>query len=152
MADPCSSWISTCTSAFPCYAGFCRGSRYYVRALQHPRPALAIVADMVGDRNLDIYEEVNSLNAARNIVERLWAGAAHVDAPGFIATPRHNVYDDHAPFLEAGIPAVDVIDFDYPAWHTTADRVDRVSAASLGQVGRTLLWYVYTSEWGEAGG
>ena len=127
--------------------GFCRGSRHYVRVLEHPRPQLAIVADMVGDKDLELHYEQNSHNAARNIVERLWSGAAKVNAPAFKPDLRHNVYDDHAPFLEAGIPAVDIIDFDYPAWHTTGDDLTQVSAGSLGQVGRTLLWYVYTSEW-----
>ena len=124
---------------------YCRGSRHYVRELVHPKPALAIVADMVGDRDLALYQEENSLTAARNIVERIWSLAEQSRAPAFIASPRHNVYDDHARFIDAGIPAVDIIDFDYPAWHTVADRTDRVSAASLGQVGRTLLRYVYTS-------
>jgi glutaminyl-peptide cyclotransferase len=128
-------------------AGFCRGSRYYVSRLEHPRPLVAIVADMVGDADLDLYYEQNSHNAARNIVERLWSGAAKVGAKAFVPELRHNVYDDHAPFLEAGIPAVDIIDFDYPAWHTTEDDLTKVAPGSLGQVGRTLLWYVYTSEW-----
>ena len=127
--------------------GFCRGSRHYVRQLVHPRPQLAIVADMVGDKDLAIYYEQNSHNAARNIVERLWHGAGKVNAPAFKAELRHNVYDDHAPFLESGIPGVDIIDFDYPVWHTTKDDLSQVSAGSLGQVGRVLLWYVYTSEW-----
>jgi Zn-dependent M28 family amino/carboxypeptidase len=126
--------------------GFCRGSRYYVRVLEHPQPALAIVLDMVGDKDLNLYYEANSRQAARNLVERLWAGAAQVNAPAFIAEERHNVYDDHAPFLEAGIPGIDVIDFDYKAWHTTGDDVTQVAAGSLGQVGRTMLKYVYSSE------
>jgi len=46
--------------------------------------------------------------------------------------------DDHTPFLERGIPAVDIIDFDYPYWHTTADTLDKVSAESLVRVGRVL--------------
>jgi Zn-dependent M28 family amino/carboxypeptidase len=46
--------------------------------------------------------------------------------------------DDHTPFVEAGIPAVDIIDFDYPYWHTTADTADKVSADSLQIVGDTL--------------
>ena len=49
---------------------------------------------------------------------------------------------------DLGIPGIDVIDFDYKAWHTTGDDVSQVSATSLGQVGRTVLRYVYTSEWG----
>ncbi len=50
--------------------------------------------------------------------------------------------DDHSPFLEAGIPAVDIIDFDYPYWHTTGDTVDKVSAESLQAVGRTLQEWI----------
>jgi glutaminyl-peptide cyclotransferase len=132
--------------------GFCRGSRAYVKALEHPLPALAIVLDMVGDKDLNLYYEANSYQAARNLVERLWAGAKRVNAPGFIPEVRHDVYDDHAPFLEAAIPGIDVIDFDYVAWHTSEDDVSHVSANSLGQVGRTVLQYVYTSEWEGAGG
>jgi Zn-dependent M28 family amino/carboxypeptidase len=49
------------------------------------------------------------------------------------------VYDDHIPFLNAGIPAIDLIDFDYPSWHTTHDTVDKCSAESLSGVGKVLL-------------
>ncbi len=128
-------------------ADFCRGSRHYVRVLQHPRPSLVVVLDMIGDADLDIYYEQNSYNVAPNIVERIWQGAEKVGATAFHPEPRHNVYDDHAPFIEAGIPGINLIDFDYPAWHTTSDSLVRVSANSLGQVGRTVLWYVYGSEW-----
>ncbi len=128
--------------------GFCRGSRHYVRQLVHPRPILALVADLVGDKDLELHYEQNSFNAAPNIVERLWSGAAKVNAPAFIKGVRHNVYDDHAPFLEAGIPAVNVIDFDYPAWHTAGDDLTQVAPGSLGQVGRTFLWYLYANDWG----
>jgi Zn-dependent M28 family amino/carboxypeptidase len=51
----------------------------------------------------------------------------------------YSMLDDHTPFLQAGIPAVDVIDFDYPYWHTTEDTLDKVSAESLQIVGDTLL-------------
>jgi glutaminyl-peptide cyclotransferase len=46
--------------------------------------------------------------------------------------------DDHTPFLQAGIPAVDIIDFDYPYWHTRADTQDKVSSASLSMIGKTM--------------
>jgi Zn-dependent M28 family amino/carboxypeptidase len=52
--------------------------------------------------------------------------------------------DDHIPFLEAGIPAADLIDFDYPYWHTVEDTPDKVSAQSLKAVGETLLAWVNT--------
>ena len=50
--------------------------------------------------------------------------------------------DDHTPFLQVGIPAVDIIDFDYPYWHTTEDTADKVSAESLEAVGETLLKWI----------
>ena len=49
------------------------------------------------------------------------------------------VEDDHVPFLEAGVPAVDIIDLDYPAWHTADDTLDNVSARSLQTVGDVLM-------------
>ena len=52
--------------------------------------------------------------------------------------------DDHTPFLQAGIPAIDMIDFDYPYYHTTQDLPDKVSAASLKTVGDTLLKWMIT--------
>jgi hypothetical protein len=48
------------------------------------------------------------------------------------------MYDDHIPFVQMGIPAIDIIDFDYPYWHTTKDTLDKVSAESLEAVGKTL--------------
>ena len=49
--------------------------------------------------------------------------------------------DDHVPFLQRGIPAVDIIDFDYPYWHTVDDTLDKVSAEKLEEVGRVLqVW------------
>ena len=50
--------------------------------------------------------------------------------------------DDHIPFKEAGIPAVDIIDFDYPYWHTTQDTVDKLSPDSLERVGRVLEYWL----------
>lgn len=127
------------------------GSRHLAQKLAAngtaPRIKGFFLLDMIGDKDLGVYYEQNSYNVARNIVERIWQGAAKVGATGFHAEPRHNVYDDHAPFIEAAIPGIDLIDFDYVAWHTTADSLDQVSATSLGQVGRTVLWYVYGSEW-----
>jgi hypothetical protein len=55
-----------------------------------------------------------------------------------VATPT-TIEDDHLPFLAAGIPSVDIIDLDYPAWHTQDDTLDAVSARSLQVVGDTVL-------------
>jgi glutaminyl-peptide cyclotransferase len=123
-----------------------RGSQAYVAALGGSVPLHAVIVDMVGRRGLRLYQEVNSRDAAANLVDRLWAGARKVGAPAFIPEVRHNVLDDHVPFLRAGIPAVDVIDLDDPNWHTAQDTPAGCDPGSLGQVGRTLLWHVYTLE------
>ena len=73
------------------------------------------------------------------------AGARATGARGFRDQPRYRVTDDHVPLLEAGVPAVDIIDFDYPAWHTDRDRMDQVSAESLAEVARVAAWLVYAS-------
>ena len=64
------------------------------------------------------------------------AGAAFPPGPG------PGLLDDHTPFLEAGIPSIDLIDFDYPPWHTRADTLDKVSARSHDLAGETLVRFV----------
>jgi Zn-dependent M28 family amino/carboxypeptidase len=111
------------------------GSRAFVETLKS-KPDAAIVIDMIGDADLNIYLE-NYSNG--NLRAEIWAQAASLDFKQFISMPKYSMLDDHTPFLEAGIPAVDIIDFDYPYWHTTADTVDKVSVESLHAVGETLL-------------
>jgi len=72
-------------------------------------------------------------------------GARATGARGFHPDVRHRVTDDHLPLIRAGVPAVDVIDFDYEPWHTQADTPDRVSGESLAQVARVAGWIVYES-------
>jgi len=115
------------------------GSQAFVASLTfHPRAA--IIVDMVGDAYLNIYIEQNS-NAS--LVSEIWGQAARLGFGGeFIPTVKYSMEDDHTPFLKAGIPAVDIIDFDYPYWHTTADTPDNVSPKSLEIVGETLHAWV----------
>jgi glutaminyl-peptide cyclotransferase len=116
------------------------GSRAFVSALTfHPRAA--IILDMVGDADLNIYIERNS---DATLVSEIWGQAARLGYDHqFIPTAKYSMIDDHTPFIEAGIPAVDIIDFDYPDWHTSQDTPDKVSSTSLGIVGETLLdWLV----------
>lgn len=104
-------------------------------AWQVPLTAVVVV-DMIGDADQQLYYETNSDPTLR---EQLWAIAGQLGYGNrFIPEPRYTIIDDHLPFLQHGIPAVDIIDFDYPYWHTTQDTADKVSAASLETVGRTL--------------
>jgi peptidase M28-like protein len=124
---------------------FCLGSRHYARTLEPPRPKAAFLVDMVGDRDLEIHPEMNSVERAANLVDEVLEGARRTGGAGFRTAPRHRLYDDHIPLLLGGIPAVDIIDFDYPYWHTASDTPDKVSAQSLAQVARVLVWLAYKS-------
>jgi len=113
------------------------GSRAFVRNLSE-KPDQAIIIDMIGDIDLNIYKEKNSNN---EITESIWGVADRLGYEEFILEPKYRILDDHIPFLEAGIPAVDIIDFEYPYWHTTQDTLDKISAQSLQVVGYTLcVW------------
>ena len=72
-------------------------------------------------------------------------GARATGGRDFHPEPRYAITDDHVPLLAAGLPAVDIIDFDYPAWHTHRDLPDQTSAESLAEVARVAAWIVYRS-------
>lgn len=115
------------------------GSRAFAEEIP-VRPEAVIIVDMIGDADLNIHLEKNS-NAA--IRADIWSTAEKLGyGDKFINTEKYSVEDDHTPFLEAGIPAVDLIDLDYPYWHTTQDTPDKVSAESLQAVGETLWTWI----------
>lgn len=103
------------------------------------RPQAVVVVDMVGDADQNIYYERNS---DPELSAELWAIAADLGySDTIISQPKYTIIDDHLPFIEQGIPSVDMIDFDYPYWHTLEDTADKVSPTSLERVGRTLeVW------------
>lgn len=113
---------------------WCVGSSYMADQLT-VEPAYVIVVDMVGDREQELYYEGNSNVDLR---QKLWAVAHELGYDEFIPEVRHTMIDDHLPFARMGIPAVDIIDFDYPYWHTIEDTCDKVSPESLERVGRVL--------------
>jgi glutaminyl-peptide cyclotransferase len=117
------------------------GSRYYgAHQAPGPKPLYAVLFDLVADKDLQLYQEGNSLVGAPEVVELVWSTAKDLGYGGyFISSPRHTLIDDHLELQKAGIRAIDVVDFDYPAWHTTEDTIDKVSAASLQIVGDVAL-------------
>ncbi len=128
---------------------FSLGSRAYARRLPPAgdprRPAAAFLFDMVGDRDLDIRVEATSAEMASNLVALVLEGARATGARSFSPEIGYRVTDDHIPLLEQGLPAVDIIDFEYGAWHTRADLPDQVSPESLAEVSRVAAWIVYRS-------
>jgi glutaminyl-peptide cyclotransferase len=119
------------------------GSRAFAASLTST-PRAVVIVDMIGDADLNIYRELNSTPA---LVDEIWAQAAALGyGQTFLPEGKYSILDDHTPFLEAGIPAVDIIDFDYPYWHTAADTADKVSPQSLEAVGRTLWAWIVNQE------
>lgn len=115
------------------------GSREFVKR-NSLQPRAVVVIDMIGDADLNIYKEQNS---NPELTGEIWSTARDLGfEKNFIADYKYSMEDDHTPFLEAGIPAVDIIDFDYPYWHTTQDTPDKVAAASLEAVGKTLWTWI----------
>jgi Zn-dependent M28 family amino/carboxypeptidase len=115
------------------------GSRAWVRDYPDYRPEWGVIVDMVGDASLRIRRERESLALAPAVVERLWDAAARVGAGAFVDETGGRVHDDHTAFLGKGLPVILLIDFQYCWFHTTGDTVDKCSASSLGEVGRTVM-------------
>lgn len=120
------------------------GSRAFVESLE-ASPDAVVIVDMVADRELNFHIEKNS---DLKLTQEIWDIAASLGYDDvFINSPKYRIIDDHLPFVQAGIPAVDIIDFDYPYWHTVADTTDKVSSNSLKIVGEVILEWL-TNKYG----
>jgi hypothetical protein len=132
---------------------YCLGSTFFAREYlagripgggRH-RYRCGVVLDMVADRDLEIWQEGHSASwpDTRPIVDSIWDVAARRGAREFVPRPRHTVEDDHVPLRMIGrIPTCDIIDFDYPQWHTTEDTARNCSAESLAVVGGVILQWL----------
>ena len=104
------------------------------------KPDAVIILDMIGDSDLNIFKERNSDSA---LMDQIWQVAQNSGyGKYFNSSYKHQMQDDHIPFINLGIPAVDIIDFDYPYWHTTSDTADKVSPQSLEAVGVTIYNWI----------
>ena len=116
------------------------GSKAFVSNLSE-YPDSAIIIDMVGDRDLTLFIEQNS---DKKLAAEIWDTASSLGKYQFINQTKYSILDDHTSFLEAGVPAIDIIDFNYKYWHTTADTFDKISEESLSAVGETLFkWLIH---------
>ena len=128
---------------------FAMGSEYFSKNLPIAKPQSAIIVDMVGDKYLKIPIERFSYQINPEMVKEIWSLANELDLNAFEYKVGYEIYDDHVPLWEnAQIPAIDIIDFDYPNlfynhWHTQNDTPENCSPQSLHQVGTLLLNYVY---------
>lgn len=130
------------------------GSKFFAEKYKANPPPVryraGVLLDMVGDRELKIFYERNSMRYARDVAKEIWKTADRLGVHSFVPRVRHEVQDDHLPLNQtAGIPTVDLIDFDYPRpgigapsyWHTEQD----VPANCSGQSITTVVWVVH--EW-----
>ena len=124
-------------------SGWFLGSMHFAERMGGYRPRLALLIDMIGDADLQIYREVISEKYARDLNDYIWRIAEEQGAIAFVDSVKHAVSDDHVSLLSRGIKSIDIIDFDYPYWHTQQDTPDKCSAESLGEVGRVLVTAVY---------
>ena len=120
------------------------GSTHFAQNMGRWRGDFGILLDMVGDRDLGLPMERYSWNAARDLTEAIWQRAEEMGLPAFQRRLGPAIIDDHLPLIRAGLPTIDIIDFDYPHWHTVEDTPDKCSAESLDVVGQLVLNIIYS--------
>ena len=124
-------------------------ARQYVARPQGFTYRWGVLLDMVGDADLQLYQEKNSMYwpDTRPLVIDIWNTAERLGVKEFIPRRKHEIRDDHIKLHNiGGIPCCDIIDFDYPHWHTTGDTVDKCSALSLAKVGWVVTEWLKTIE------
>jgi Zn-dependent M28 family amino/carboxypeptidase len=115
------------------------GAAHFAQNQPSPKPDYGILLDMIGDRDLRVPKEPNSVSFAPDLVKELYLHAARVGLRDTFPNEfGSEIMDDHIPLNEAGLKTIDLIDFSYPWWHTLDDTPDKCSAASLGKVGKLL--------------
>ena len=123
------------------------GSDFFAREYRDNPPAhryvWGVLVDMIADRQLQLYQEKNSLKYAPGLTKSIWAVAKRMGVREFYDRQKHEVLDDHLPLNQvARIPTCDIIDFDYSYWHTTRDIPANCSGASIAKVGNVLLTWL----------
>jgi hypothetical protein len=115
------------------------GAEYFARNLKE-KPDRVVILDMLGDKDLKIYKEMNSDLELSNEIWTIAGGLGYANS--FIDEQKHSFIDDHLPFINIGIPTALLIDFDYPYWHTTSDTLDKVSESNLEIVLEVMLEWI----------
>ncbi len=120
------------------------GSREFARRGIHGKYRFGIVLDMIGDAHQEIYREGYSEKAAKPLNDAVWNIAAQLGITTFHDTVKYTIIDDHLSLISGGVPAIDIIDFDYPYWHTEFDTPDKCSPEALSNVGEIMVKLIYT--------
>jgi hypothetical protein len=116
------------------------GSRSFAKHLNDTKQFRSgILFDMVGDRSLGVTLPADS---PPEMARDIFAAAEALKLRNYFTYLDREMIDDHSPLNASGIPTIDIIDFDYPAWHTAGDTIDKISATSLQIVGSVALYYL----------
>lgn len=115
------------------------GSRLYVQKMEK-KPSKMILLDMVGGFEQQIIPPINSDKNIYNDIRTVAENLGYSD--NFLEQSDRGILDDHVPFYEIGIPAVDLIDLTDPRWHTTSDDIENVSVPSLQRIGDTVYSWI----------
>jgi glutaminyl-peptide cyclotransferase len=101
----------------------------------------AILLDMIAAHNMQLYYEAHSFNRYPELCKEIWGIAREQNVKAFDPRIKHEVQDDHLMLQLVGIPAIDLIDFDYVHWHRLADTPASCSGDSMTQVAKVLsVW------------
>lgn len=134
---------------------FFRGSEHFAKQYRKTKGKLpyryewGVLLDMIGDKDLQIPKEGYSMSwrRTRPLVEQIWGTASRLGVRDFDLRRGQAVRDDHLALNNmAGIPTCDIIDFQYPSWHTQGDTLDKCSALSLAKVGWVIHEWLKTVE------
>ena len=123
------------------------GSQSFVKHYKGILPKYAICVDMIADKNPIFKIEKFSYNFAKDLVYEIWGLANDLGYKEFVWQLTHPIYDDHVYYHNGtGVPAIDIIDFDYPQWHTVDDTIENCSPKGLFIVGNVLLNYIFNKD------
>jgi hypothetical protein len=119
------------------------GSKYFAATRPDYRPACGVLLDMVAGKESAIAKEGYSRTHAAELTDDLFERAERLGLEFFQPIDAAPIYDDHVPFLQAGITMVDLFGFDYPQWHTVRDLPENCSQERMGQVGALMVDFLY---------
>ena len=123
------------------------GTQSFVKNYKGLLPKYAICVDMIADQNPIFKIEGFSYRQAKDLVHEIWTLANDLGYKEFVWQLSPPIYDDHFYYFEGtSVPSIDIIDFDYPYWHTTADTIENCSSKGLSIVGNVLLEFIYLKD------
>ncbi|KAA3598462.1 MAG: hypothetical protein DWQ06_12140 [Calditrichaeota bacterium] len=122
---------------------YCIGSKYFAENMEGISPVYGILVDLIADKNPVYKMDGYSLYYAADYVYKVWKKAQSLGYTEFVDENLGYIIDDHVALLQKGYPVIDIIDLDFPQWHTLQDTPENCSTQGLIAVGETILALIY---------